>query len=71
MKRIPIEDVWSWIDDVLRRSDVRREEFSPEGRPCEAGVVLLEYGYRRAVDELIELLREWEEIPDPTEEGEQ
>lgn len=44
--------IWSWCDDAMSRTASRTEEQRGET------VATIEYGYRRAISELIDYLRE-------------
>ena len=56
-QEIQTRDVWAMIEELATRSTTRREEFD-----YSATVDQIEYGYRRAIDDMIEWLREIESL---------
>lgn len=54
--------IWSWVDDAVRRSDIRLEEQKS------GAVATIEYGYRRAVDDLVSYLQQLDEEHERTAE---
>lgn len=57
---VHLDYLWGWIDQVVQRSSIRIEESRVNERPSDI-VDAIEYGYRRALDELITLIREIED----------